>query len=183
MDRREYAAILAIALLLLAPGALAGGTVTSARVTDRLEPRDGVWQQQAAAGEASTATQSYGPQRGTQPPPSGSAMHSITVQFDYDFTKTPACSAKVTSACVQTFDVYDISSDKPYLLFSIPVPQNAQGLMKGITAKSPRMLFAIGRHRIGVSAQMPNGEKSPPRDCKVVIEIRADNPPGPPASH
>ncbi len=183
MDRREYAVILAIALLLPARGASAGGTVASTRVTDRPAPRGGVWQQQAAAGEASTATQSSSRQRGTDPAPSGSAMHSITVQFDYDFTKTPACSAKVTSACVQTFDVYDISGDKPYLLFSVPVPQNAQGTMKGITAKSPRMLFVIGRHRIGVSAQMPNGEKSPPHDCKVVIEIKADNPPRPPASH
>jgi hypothetical protein len=110
-------------------------------------------------------------------------MHSITVRFDYDFTKTPVCSAKVTAACVQTFDVYDISGDKPYLLFSIPAPQNAQGVMKGITATSPRMLFSIGRHRIGVSARMPNGEKSPPRDCKVIVEIKADHPPSPPAAH
>jgi len=110
-------------------------------------------------------------------------MHSITVQFDYDFTQTPACSTKVTTACVKTFDVYDISGDKPYLLFSVPVAQNARGVMKGITATSPRMLFAIGKHRIGVSAQMPNGEKSPPRDCKVIIEIKADNPPSPPATN
>ena len=110
-------------------------------------------------------------------------MHSITVQFDYDFTKTPACSAQATTSCVQKFDVYDISGEKPYLLFSVPVPAKAQGPMKGITATSPRMLFAIGKHRIGVSAQMPNGEKSPPRDCKVIIEIKADNPSSPPASH
>src|SRR6204780_523546 len=186
MDRREYAAILAIALLLPARGACVGATVASTRVTDRPEPRGGVWQQQAAASEASTASESSSGQKGTDPPPSGSAMHSITVQFDYDFTKTPACSAKVTTACIKTFDVYDISGEKPYLLYSIPVPANAQGLMKGITATSPRMLFAIGKHRIGVSAQMSNGEKSPPRDCKVIIELKAENPPSassPPASH
>jgi hypothetical protein len=142
-----------------------------------------VWQQQATAGQSSAAPQSSGTRKEPNPPPSGSAMHSITVQFDYDFTKTPACSTKVTTACVKTFDVYDISGDKPYLLFSIPVPPNAQGAMKGITATSTRMWFAIGKHRIGVSAQMPNGEKSPPRDCKVIIEIKADNPPSPPASH
>jgi hypothetical protein len=45
------------------------------------------------------------------------------------------------------------------------------------------MWFAVGRHRIGVSAQMPNGVKSPPRDCKVIIEIKAENPPSPPASN
>jgi hypothetical protein len=79
--------------------------------------------------------------------------------------------------------VYDISSAKPYLLFSIPAPQNAQGVMKGITATSPRMWFAVGSHRIGVSAEMPDGEKSPPRDCKVIIEIKADSPSRPAESH
>jgi hypothetical protein len=180
LDRRVYAAVLAIALVLPTRGLAAGAT-----------PRIGVWQQQATAGQSSaaahssTAAQSSGTQHGTNPPAAGSAMHSITVQFDYDFTKTPACSASITTSCVQKFDVYDISGEKPYLLFSIPVPAKAQGPMKGITATSPRMLFAIGRHRIGVSARMPNGEKSPPRDCKVVIEIKADStssPASPPAS-
>jgi hypothetical protein len=152
-------------------------------VTRGAAPGAGVRQQQATAGQSSAAPQSSGTQPEPNPPPSGSAMHSITVHFDYDFTKTPACSTKVTTACVKAFDVYDISGDKPYLLFSVPVPQNAQGAMKGITATSPRMLFAVGKHRIGVSAQMPNGEKSPPRDCRVIIEIKADNPPSPPASH
>ena len=147
--------------------------------------------QQAAAGQSSAAGQSPassapGTQHGTSQTPEGSATHSITVKFDYDFTKTPACSAKVTTGCVQKFDVYDISGEKPYLLFSVPAPANAQGAIQGITATSPRMRFAIGKHRIGVSAQMPNGEKSPPRDCKVIIEIKPDNPSSPsnpPASH
>ena len=173
MDRRGYAAVLAIALL--------------------SPMRDANWKQQTAAGQSSAApqssdkqpagTQQGDTQKGTNPPAGGSAQHSITVQFDYDFTKTPACTSKVTKACVQKFNVYDISGEKPYLLFSVPVPQNAQGMMKGITATSPRMWFAIGKHRIGVSAQMPDGEKSPPRDCKVIIEIKADNPPNPPESH
>lgn len=171
MDRSRYAAVLAIALL--SPALVAA--------------RGAGWQQQAAASQSSAAPQSSGAQQGatqqgTNAPVAGSAQHSITVQFDYDFTKTPACTAKVTKACVQKFNVYDISGDKPYILFSIPAPQDAKGLMKGITATSPRMWFAIGKHRIGVSAEMPNGEKSPPRDCKVIIEIKADNPPNPPAS-
>jgi hypothetical protein len=156
-----------------------------------LAAHDAGGQQQAAAGESSAAPHTSSTQQGGAQPSgtpqeasaaAGSAMHSITVQFDYDFTKTPACTGKVTKACVQKFNVYDISGEKPYLLFSIPAPQNAQGLMKGITASSPRMWFAIGSHRIGVSAQMPDGEKSPPRDCKVIIEIKADSPPSPPAS-
>jgi hypothetical protein len=175
IDCRVYAAILAIALVVPTRGPSAAAA-----------PRDRLWQQQAAAGQSSAAPESSDAKHGANPPGAGSAMRSITVRFDYDFTKTPACSVKVTTSCVQKFDVYDISGEKPYLVFSIPVPPNAQGPMKGITATSPRMLFAIGKHRIGVSAQMPNGEKSPPRDCKVIIEIKADNlssPARPPASH
>jgi hypothetical protein len=179
IDRRGYAAILAIALAWAARGPSAGEEVASSVVTSGAAPRASAWQEQSAAGQASAATQSSGKEPGAIPPAAGSAMHSITVQFDYDFTRTPACSAKVTISCVQKFNVYDISGEKPYLLFSVPVPANALGLMKGITATSPRMLFAIGKHRIGVSAQMPNGEKSPPRDCKVIIEIKADNPSSP----
>jgi hypothetical protein len=182
IDSRGYAVILAIALLSAGRGSFIGGAFANAGATNYAAPHAGS-QQQATAGQSNGAAQSSETQKGTNPlPAAGSAMHSITVQFDYDFTKTRACTAKVTTACVQKFNVYDISGEKPYLLFSIPVPQNAQGLMKGITATSPRMWFAIGRHRIGVSAQMPDGEKSPPRDCKVIIEIKADSPPSPPAS-
>jgi hypothetical protein len=183
MDCRGYAAILAIALLSPGRGTFVAGAVAGAGVTNYAAPRGGSWQQQATANQSSGASQTSGTQQETNPPTAGSAQHSVTVQFDYDFTKTPACTAKVTKACVQKFNVYDISGDKPYLLFSIPAPQNAHGVMKGITATSPRMWFAIGSHRIGVSAQMPDGVKSPPRDCKVIIEIKADSPPSPPDSH
>jgi hypothetical protein len=105
--------------------------------------------------------------------PAGAAMHSITLTFDYDFTKTPACSENVKKQCVAKFSVYDISGDKPYFLFSAPVPDGAHGVMKGITATSPRMLFAVGKHRIAVSAQQPDGKESSPRDCKTIIEIKA----------
>jgi hypothetical protein len=188
IDSRGYAAIFAIALLLPGQRSFMGGAVASAGGTDDAAVRGGIWPQQATATQSNGAAQLSGTQqgdaqKGTNPLAGGSALHSITVQFDYDFTKTPACTAKVTKACVQKFNVYDISSEKPYLLFSIPVPPNAQGLMKGITASSPRMWFAVGSHRIGVSAQMPDGEKSPPRDCKVIIEIKADSPPSSPESH
>jgi hypothetical protein len=171
MDRRGYAAVLAIVLLSPVSGALRGASLRQQAATG-----------QSGAAPQSSGTQQSGTQQGTNSPAAGSALRSISVQFDYDFTKTPACTAKVTKACVQKFDVYDISGEKPYLLFSIPVPQNAQGLVKGISATSPRMWFAVGRHRIGVSAQMPDGVKSPPHDCKVIVEIKADSPPDPPAS-
>lgn len=134
---------------------------------------------QSASSGASKSQQQSAPQtqkgqaKSEEPVPAGSAMHSITVTFDYDFTKTPACSDKVKKKCVAKFSVYDISGDKPYFLFSAPVPDQAQGLVKGITARSPRMLFAVGKHRIAVSAQDPDGKESAPRDCKTIIEIKA----------
>jgi hypothetical protein len=124
-------------------------------------------QQHTAPREANGQTKSQ------DPVPVGTAMRSITLTFDYDFTKTPACSDKVKKQCVAKFSVYDISGDKPYLLFSAPVPDGAQGLVKAITATSPRMLFAVGKHRIAVSAQAPDGKESAPRDCKTIIEIKA----------
>jgi len=106
-----------------------------------------------------------------KPDPSGSAMHTVTVKFDYDFTHTPICSGKIKDSCVSTFTVYDISGPKPYKLFSIPVPGDAKGMTKGITATSPRMLFGIGKHRIAVSAVSASGKESPPLACDTIVEI------------
>lgn len=129
--------------------------------------------QQSATSEPGSAQKSSeskeSPAHEQQP---AAGMHSIVLQFDYDFTKTPACSEKVKKSCVQQFVAYDISGEKPYYLFSFPVPEDAQGIMKGIKATSPRLLFAVGKHRIGVSARMPDGKESPPRDCKTIIDIR-----------
>lgn len=116
------------------------------------------------------------------PAPSGSAMHSITVKFDYDFTRNPVCTAKMkkkeADACVATFVVYDISDPaKFYKLFSIPAPPDSKGMVKGITATSPRMLFGVGKHRIGVAAMSGKGRESPPVDCNVIVDIQPDGAP------
>jgi hypothetical protein len=112
------------------------------------------------------------------PQASGSAMHSITVKFDYDFTRNPVCAPKMkkkeADACVATFVVYDISNPKAYKLFSIPAPPDSKGMVKGITATSPRMLFGVGKHRIGVAAVSGNGRESPPVDCNVIVDIQPD---------
>src|SRR5271165_1772569 len=128
MDRRGYAAMFAVALLSPVPSSIrgAGRQEQSPASQSTATPQSSDKQQSGA--------QKSGTEKDTNQAPAGSAQHSITVQFDYDFTKTPACTAKVTTACVQKFDVYDISGEKPYLLFSIPAPQNAQGMMKGISA-------------------------------------------------
>jgi hypothetical protein len=171
--------MLAVAMLLLTipiclRGASAGVRLSAAAFRT---PHSEV--QQGASGNSPKPS---GQQNGGDQPQTESAMHTITIQFDYDFTETSACSANVKATCVQKFSVYDISGGKPYFLFAVPVPQDAHGLMKGITATSPRMLFAVGKHRIGVSAQSADGKESAPRACKTIIEIKPESVPGPSAA-
>ena len=102
--------------------------------------------------------------------------HTITLRFDYDFDRTPACSTTPKTPCVQRFVVYDISAgplpSRRAQLFTIPVPPNAKGAVRGITATSPHLLFEPGKHRIGISAQMAdNKTESFPSKCAIWITI------------
>jgi hypothetical protein len=159
--------LIAVSLLMLATSVAGPWFLFASRAEQSASSNGSRSQQQAAPQGANGKTKSQ------EPAPVGAAMHSIALTFDYDFTKTPACSEKVKKQCVAKFSVYDISGDKPYFLFSAPVPDGAHGLMKGITVTSPRMLFAVGKHRIAVSAQEPDGKESSPHDCKTIIEIKA----------
>jgi hypothetical protein len=100
-----------------------------------------------------------------------SAKHTIVVTFDYDFTAVPACSEKVSKKCIAKFIVYDISGEKPYKLFTIPVPAGASGKVKGISAESQPLLFESGKHLLGVSAQRESGEESNPHATTVWATI------------
>jgi hypothetical protein len=100
-----------------------------------------------------------------------SSKHIIVVTFDYDFTAVPACSEKVTKKCIAKFVVYDISGEKPYKLFTIPVPAGATGKVKGISGESQPLLFESGKHLLGVSAQRDSGEESNPHATTVWATI------------
>ena len=168
MDRSGWVADLAlVCILMLAIGIPQTRLLSTSRPEPMVNSRGVEMPQQQAVPQTPN-----GHAKAQAPVPQASAMHSITVTFDYDFTKTPACSANVKKHCVAKFSVYDISGDKPYFLFSAPVPDGAHGQMKAITATSPRLLFAVGKHRIAVSAQEPDGKESPPHDCKVIVEIK-----------
>lgn len=159
------------AVVLLAMSVAVHGFVGGSSPAGPGEVRAERTQQQAASQPSSgAASQTPAPAAATE-----SAKHVITLTFDYDFTKTPACSATVKVHCVAKFSVYDISSHKPYFLFFAPVPSGAHGLTKGITATSPQLLFAVGKHRIAVSAVEPDGSESPPHECKTIIEIKPTN--------
>jgi hypothetical protein len=106
-------------------------------------------------------------------------IHSITVKFDYDFTKTPACSAKTTSkTCVKEFEVYDVSGGR-YKLFSIPVPEGAKGFVKGITGQSPARTFEPGTHFLSVTALNAMGIESDTNAAKITVEVKRKDLPAP----
>ena len=92
-----------------------------------------------------------------------SSKHTITVTFNYDFSKTPSCSPTVTKSCVQQFNVYDLSAgfESRTKIFSIPVEPGQTKPVNGIKGKSPLTSFEPGRHKIGVTAQMAGGPESP----------------------
>jgi hypothetical protein len=98
---------------------------------------------------------------------------TVTVVFDYDFTITPACSAKVTQVCVQQFNLYEVSLgiSRRAKLLSIPVPAGATGFVKGISATTEPYLFDSGRHRLAVSAQTSNGLESDLSKCTTIINV------------
>jgi hypothetical protein len=94
----------------------------------------------ARTGHAQSASTVQTPE---QPPQA--VRRTVTVTFDYNFSKYPPCSAKVTKKCIQRFDVWEVSADKPIFLFTIPIPPNATGIVKGITGSSPeKHIFFTG---------------------------------------
>jgi hypothetical protein len=112
------------------------------------------------------------PQDNPTPAP---AKHTITVHFNYDFDRTPACPQDKGKPCVEQFIIYDISGgptpDKRFMLFTVPVPPGAKGAMKGITGTSPQLSFESGQHLIGVTAQMPDKKESSPSACQVWVTV------------
>ena len=100
------------------------------------------------------------------------AVHSIAVAFNYDFTKNPACDSTMAKGCVAKFEVFDISlPEKPYLLFTIAIPPGAAGKTNPIKASGPRMSFVVGKHRLGVSAVTAEGGISDPAKCSTIVMV------------
>jgi len=108
--------------------------------------------------------------------PSGQATgtkHKISIAFDYDFTPTPACSSSTKTPCIEQFNAYDISAGlgKRTKLISIPVPPGAHGVVKGIVATTPLLVFEPGKHLLAVTAQMSDGTESDPNKCTIWVQI------------
>jgi hypothetical protein len=100
-------------------------------------------------------------------------QHAITVVFDYDFSKNPSCAEKPASkTCIKQFVVYDASGTR-VRLFSIPVPDSARGMVKGIKGQSPPRFFLPGRHLIAVTAQNAAGTESPVHAANRIVKIKS----------
>src|ERR1700722_7015263 len=98
--------------------------------------------------------------------------HTISVSFDYDFKQSLPCSAKkAPPKCVKQFNVYDVSGGR-FKLFSIPVPDNATGVLKGISGKSPQRKFEPGTHFIAVTAENMTGEESDANVARTSVVIK-----------
>lgn len=113
----------------------------------------------------------YGYVHAREAPSSGKA--AITLIFDYDFTATRACVSEEETHCIARFNIYDISAGftKRFKLTSIPAPPGAGGFVKGISVTIPPIRFSPGRHRLSVTAQLPNGMESDPNSCTLLVEI------------
>ena len=96
----------------------------------------------------------------------------VTVTFNYDFNLIPACSLTLTKNCIKQFNVYDATDKKHDKLFSIPVPVDAAGFVKGITGTSPPLSLGAGEHIVAVTAQEADGTESDSGACTIRIRIK-----------
>jgi hypothetical protein len=129
----------------------------SARVQTPAPPTPSAPSPQAApSGQASSPGQSS-----TAPP--GPVLHTISVTFDYDFDRTPACTAKIQHRCVKQFVIYDISSgsNHAYPIGVVALPDGPYGQKRGIVGKTDPHVFESGKHIIAVTAQEPEPQPRP----------------------
>ncbi len=99
----------------------------------------------------------------TQSPTQAPVPHTISVSFDYDFDRTPACTEKITRRCVQKFVIYDISSgaNHAYPIGTVALPDHPYGQRRAIVGKTDPHVFESGRHLIAISAQEPEPQPHP----------------------
>jgi hypothetical protein len=177
MLRACAAAVLAnlASVMMAAGGAPTTAALHVARAPQRLRASETSRASRAASqSTGQTSKQASSSTQGGQSATTSHGLHFVTVTFDYDFAKTPACSATVKTACVEEFVAYDISAGVKHRtkLFDIPLPPKPVGLVDGITRKSPTKLdFESGKHLISVSAREPDGKESRHRACTTWIDI------------
>jgi len=99
-------------------------------------------------------------------------MHTITVTFNYDFSKTPVCEKKVVKNCVRTFLVYDVTdgATKKKYLFTIPAADNAKGVQQ-VSYTAQNVVIASGMRTLAVTASDFQGVQSDPAAAQTTITV------------
>jgi len=89
--------------------------------------------------------------------------HTISVSFDYDFDRTPACTEKIKRHCVKQFVVYDISggANHAYQIGIVALPDHPFGQRRAIVGKTDPHVFESGRHLIAITAQEEGAQPHP----------------------
>lgn len=103
-------------------------------------------------------------------------QHTLTVTFNYDFTTDNACSATVTKACLQQFNIYDVTTGTPVKLFTVPAPSGASSAVTGITGTSALLPLKSGVHTFGATAQMADGTESSPNASTATATVLPSSP-------
>jgi len=163
-------ALMFFALVCAATSARAGASAASKAQPP--QSTQGTTTPHAATPQGASSPQSTRASASTsQTPPD--ALHYITVTFDYDFTKTPPCSTSKKHAvhpCAGQFSIFETTNGTSQrhriLLFNVPLPPYPQGVVKGITLKSPQKIdLVLGWHKLGVAAMDPIGWESTLQFC------------------
>ncbi|HXA76239.1 MAG TPA: hypothetical protein VNV41_03830 [Candidatus Acidoferrales bacterium] len=152
---------------------LAFGVAVIAALAFLAAAQDSRAQTQAPAQQAPSSSPSTAPDASQVPAAPTHGQHTVTITFDYDFGRTPGCSKKVKTLCVQRFVAYDISAGakQATMLFPIPLPPNPVGIVRGITATSPKLDFESGKHLLSVTAEGPDGRQSRKSVCTTWVTI------------
>jgi hypothetical protein len=140
--------------------------------------------------QASSSAQSTAPSSGQNAPqqtPPADAWHCITVQFQYDFSKTPPCAgSKPKHPCVAQFAIYETTAgtNKKHriFLFYVPLPAKPSGVVQ-VTGESPKQIdFVLGAHKLSVGALDDTGKDSHMKfcdSCATWINVQAGPTPAP----
>jgi len=142
--------------------------------------------------QPTAAAQSTAPSSGQNAPqqtPPTDAWHCITVQFEYDFSKTPPCTgSKPKHPCVAQFAIYETTAGtnkkNRVFLFYVPLPVKQSGTVQ-VTGESPKQIdFVLGWHKLGVGALDETGKDSHMKfcdSCATWIDVEAGPTPTPSA--
>lgn len=99
--------------------------------------------------------------------------HTISISFQYDFGKMPACSAQIKKSCIAKFNVYDITAGlaKRTFLASIPPPADAKAALTPIRGTTPPRAFASEKYLLAVAAETSEHAESDLNQCTVSVQV------------